>query len=155
MCLVKKRFAMENLVKGTDYIGVCVIFFCHDGKGKFLMSKRGKKTRDEHGTWDIGAGGLEFGEDVFERIRTEIKEEYCADALKMEFLGYRNVHRHHNDRPTHWVGLDFKVLVDPEKVKNGEPDILDEVRWFTLDTLPEELHSEMPKFFEDYKGKLI
>jgi 8-oxo-dGTP pyrophosphatase MutT (NUDIX family) len=145
---------MSDLIKGTDYIGVCVTFFCHDGKGRFLMSKRGKKTRDERGTWDIGAGGLEFGDDIFERIRTEVKEEYCTNVIEIEFLGYRNVHREHDGRPTHWVGLDFKVLVDPTKVKNGEPDILDDVQWFTPDMLPEGLHSEMPKFFRDYKDRL-
>ena len=152
--LYKSSFNMEDLIKGTDYIGVCVIFFCHDGEGRFVMSKRGQKTRDEHGKWDWGAGGLQFGETVLDRIKTEIKEEYCTDVLETEFLGFRDVHREHQGRPTHWIGLDFKVRVDPDKVKNGEPDILEEVCWFTFDTLPEELHSEVPNFLKLYSDKL-
>lgn len=145
---------MEDLVKGTDYTGVCVVFFCHDGKGRFVMSKRGKKTRDEHGAWDFGGGGLEFGEAVLDRIKTEIKEEYCTDALEIEFLGFRDVHREHRGRPTHWIGLDFKVKIDPAKVANGEPDVLEEVRWFTFDTLPEKLHSEVSNIIRLYSNKL-
>ena len=42
--------------KGIDFIGITTVFFCHDGKGKFLMAKRSKNARDEHGRWDIGGG---------------------------------------------------------------------------------------------------
>ncbi|MEI7709419.1 MAG: hypothetical protein WCI76_01755 [bacterium] len=47
--------------KGVDYIAVGVSYFCHDGKGNYLMNKRSKNCRDEHGTWDLGGGGLEIG----------------------------------------------------------------------------------------------
>lgn len=31
---------METQIKkGVDYTGVCVVYFCHDGKGNFLMNK--------------------------------------------------------------------------------------------------------------------
>ena len=44
--------------KGEDYIGVSVVYFCHDGKGNFVMAKRSENCRDEIGNWDIGGGGL-------------------------------------------------------------------------------------------------
>lgn len=50
--------------KGIDYIGVSVVYFCHDGRGSFVMHKRGPSTRDEHSCRDIGGGGLEFGENI-------------------------------------------------------------------------------------------
>lgn len=50
--------------RGIDYIGNSVVYFCHDGKGNFVMAKRSANARDEHGKWDIGGGGLEFGEKV-------------------------------------------------------------------------------------------
>jgi len=34
---------------------------------------------------------------------TEIKEEYCTDVLGFDFLGYRDVHREHNGKKTHWI----------------------------------------------------
>ncbi len=140
--------------KGFDYTGVAIGYFCHDGKGNFVMAKRGNNARDEHGTWDIGAGGMEFGDTVEHTLKKEIKEEYCTDVLDFEFLGYSDVHREHNGEKTHWIALEFKVLIDLKKVANGEPHKFDEIGWFTLDNLPDNLHSTLPEFFQKYREKL-
>ena len=140
--------------KGEDYTGVTVVYFCHDGKGNFLLNKRSNNCRDEHGTWDPGGGGLEFDDTVESSLRKEIKEEYCTDVLGHEFLGYRDVHRVNNGKKTHWIALDFKVLIDRDKVANGEPHKFDAIEWFTLDRLPKPLHSQFPIFLDLYKGKL-
>ena len=140
--------------KGEDYTGVCVTYFCHDGKGNFLFNKRGKNCRDENGRWDCGGGGVEFGDNVIDTVKKEIKEEYCTDVLDLEFLGYEDVHRENNGKKTHWVALDFKVKVDRGKARNGEPHKFDEIGWFKLNNLPNPLHSCLPKCVERYKNKL-
>jgi ADP-ribose pyrophosphatase YjhB (NUDIX family) len=134
-----------------------VVFFCHDGQGNILMNKRGLNCRDEQGAWDIGGGGIEFGQDAVTVVQTEIKEEYCVDVetADVEFLGYRDVHRTNGEgKETHWVALDFKVLVDPLKVKNGEPHKFDEIGWFTLDTLPSPIHSQLAFTIAKYRDRL-
>lgn len=140
--------------KGIDCTGVSIVYFCHDGHGNVLMAKRNKNTRDEHGMWDIGAGGLEFGDTVENTLRKEIKEEYCTDVLSFEFLGYRDVHREHEGKKTHWIALDFKVFIDRKQVANGEPQKFDELRWFTLDTMPVQMHSQIPNFLRLYMDRL-
>lgn len=134
--------------KGIDYIGIAVAFFCHDGKGNVLMSKRSENARDEHGKWDIGAGGIELGQTVEETLAKEIKEEYCAEIIKAEFMGYRTVFREHNSQKTHWIMFDFKVQIDPAQAKNGEPHKFDDLRWFPSNAMPqsEEMHSQIPNF---------
>lgn len=140
--------------KGEDYVGVTIVYLCHDGKGNILLAKRSKNCRDEHGAWDYGGGGLEFGDTVIDTLKKEIKEEYCADVIEHEFLGYRDVHREHNGKKTHWIALDFRVLVDRDNVKIGEPHKFDEIGWFKLDSLPSPMHSQAPTFFKQYKGKI-
>lgn len=140
--------------RGIDYVGVAVVYFCHDGKGKILLAKRGKNARDEQGNWDIGGGGIEFGDTAVDTLKKEITEEYNTDILDYKFLGYRDVHREINGKKTHWVVLDFKVLVDRKKVKNGEPHKFDALKWFSLDNLPTSLHSQLPNFLEKYKDKI-
>jgi len=142
------------MIQGKDYVGISVVYFCHDGKGNFLMQKRGQKCRDEKGKWDIGAVGLDFGKGVEFTLIKEIQEEYSTEILNYEFLGYRDVHRKDNEIPTHWLALDFKVLVNREKVANGEPHKFDEIGWFTLNNLPSPLHSQLANFIEKY-SKLI
>lgn len=140
--------------KGQDYIGVAVIYFCHDGNGNFVFNKRSNNCRDEHGNWDIGGGGLELHDTVENTLRKEIKEEYCVEVLEYEFLGYRDVHRDQNGKKTHWIALDFKVKVDRNKVKNGEPHKFSEIGWFSLGNLPSPLHSQIPNAIKLYEGKL-
>jgi 8-oxo-dGTP pyrophosphatase MutT (NUDIX family) len=143
----------QSLRKGQDFVGVSVVYFCHDGKGNFVMAKRSKNSRDEQGKWDIGAGGVELGDTIEQTLRKEIQEEYCAEVLGSEFMGYRDVFREHNGEPTFWIALDFKVLVDPAQVKIGEPHKFDALKWFTLETLPQanEIHSQLPFFLKKYQ----
>ena len=145
----------SSLRKGIDYIGVTVTFICHDGEGNFLLAKRSANCRDEHGTWDPGGGAVELNDTVMNTLEKEIAEEYCTNIIEQEFLGYRDMHRTMPDgTPTHWIALNFKVRVDRSKVANGEPHKFDELGWFTLDTLPSPLHSQLPSALEKYKDRL-
>ena len=119
------------------------------------MGKRSVNARDEHGMWDLGGGGIEFGESAEDTVRREIREEYGAEVRACEFLGYMDAHREQDGRQTHWISLGFKALVDPLEIRNAEPDMCDEIQWFTLDSLPEEnLHSQLPQFLERFKARL-
>lgn len=140
--------------KGEDYTGIAIVYFCHDGAGRYLFNKRSLHARDEQGTWDCGGGGLEFGDSVEETLHKEIKEEYCTKVLSYKFLGFRDVHREKEGKKTHWIALDFKVLVDSHIVKNGEPRKFDEIGWFTFDALPEPLHSQLPATIQKYRSEL-
>lgn len=124
-----------------------VSFFCHDGAGKYVISKRSQNARDERGTWENGGGGLKFGEKVEDALRREIKEEYCAVPLAVEFIGYRDILREQGGVQTHWVMFDFKVQVDPAQVKIGEPHKCDGVQWVTLQEL-EDFTEPLHKYFE-------
>jgi 8-oxo-dGTP pyrophosphatase MutT (NUDIX family) len=143
------------LIPGQDYIGIAIVYFCHDGQGHFVMAKRSPAACDEQDRWDIGGGGLDYGLTIIETLKKEIREEYCAKVLAYEFLGHREVHREKDGIKTHWLALDFKVLVDKDEVKNGEPHKFDEIKWFTLDNLPTNLHSQLPTFFNLYHDRLI
>ncbi len=141
--------------QGIEYVGVVIVYFCHDGKGNFIMAKRSDKARDENGRWDIGGGGLDVELSVEETLKKEIKEEYCTDVLSHDFLGFRDVFRTHKGERTHWITLDFKVLVDRKKVEIGEPELFTDLQWFQLGKLPHDIHSQLPIFLKKYKSKLI
>ncbi len=154
--LLRSTFMTTSLQPGLDYTGVCVVYFCHDNNGQFVMALRNGAARDERGKWDIGGGMVEHGSAVEETLHKEILEEYGATVLRSTFLGYRDVHRVVDGKPSHWVALDFQVLVDAAQVHNAEPHKFDAVEWFTLETLPstDELHSQLPIFLEKYKTAL-
>ena len=140
--------------KGIDYVGITVSYMCHDGHGNFVMNKRGINCRDEHGCWDFGGGGLDFGDSVEKTLLKEIKEEYCADSHNYKFLGYSDMFRKMKGVDTHWLKLTFLVEVDRLKVKNGEPNKFDDIGWFRLNNLPKPLHSCIPSQLEQFKDQL-
>ena len=140
--------------KGIDFVGVAVVYFCHDGEGNIVMGQRSEQSRDEKGRWDIGGGSVEVEDSIEQTLRKEIKEEYGTDVLNFEYLGYRDVLREHEGQKTHWIALDFKALVNKEQVKNGEPHKFNHVGWFTLNNMPSPVHSQLPTFLEKYKDRL-
>jgi 8-oxo-dGTP diphosphatase len=141
--------------KGISFVGVTTSFLCHDGQGRFFMTKRSNKARDERGRWEVGAGGLKWGLSARDNMLREVKEEYNATPLKVEFLDYRDMFRQLDDgTPTHWLALDYAVLVDPKEVKINEPDMFDDAGWFTLNSLPSPLHSQMEAYVTKYSKEL-
>jgi 8-oxo-dGTP diphosphatase len=140
---------------GGDCIGVFAGTFIHDGKGNYLFGLRTEKCRDEHNCWDIAGGGtVEFGEAIEEAVRREVLEEVGAEVLKTEYLGYREVFREHLGTKTHWIGFDYKVLVDPSQVRIGEPDMCAELVWRPLTNIPVPKQSQMDYKIEKYRAKL-
>jgi 8-oxo-dGTP diphosphatase len=143
---------MEGIIR------TCVVFFCHDGNGNYLISKRSQNCRDEQGSWDGGGGGLKFGEKIEDAVRREIREEYCTVPTELEFMGYRDVFREQDGVQTHWVAFDFRVLVDPLAVKIGEPHKCDGLKWLTLEEIKnfrEPVHSQFHTFLAKNNEKLI
>jgi ADP-ribose pyrophosphatase YjhB (NUDIX family) len=136
--------------KGEDYIGVSVSFFCHDGEGNYIMAKRNKNCRDEHGRWDFGGGGVKFGESLESALKREVKEEYGTNPLEFEYLGHAEVFREHEGKPTHWVKFRYKVLLNRDEVLNMEPNKHDEIAWFKTTNLPAPLHSQLNKCLEGH-----
>ncbi|XOU94808.1 MAG: NUDIX hydrolase [Candidatus Kerfeldbacteria bacterium] len=139
---------------GFDYIGVTTPFYCHDGNGNFLFHKRSDKCRDEKGTWDCGGGRLDFGEDPREGVLREVKEEYGCDGNINEQLPYYSIIRKHDGKKTHWLSLPFIIQVDRNKVKNNEPDKIDEIGWFKLDQLPKPIHTGVKLELDKFKKRL-
>lgn len=131
---------------GIDYIGITTPFYCVDGQGHLLMHKRSSNCRDEVGRWDTGAGQLSFGEEVEDCVLREIKEEYGCNGKILFKIHPHSVIRIQNGVKTHWLAIPHIVLVEPEKVKNNEPHKIDDIAWFTLDSLPRPIHSAFRRY---------
>lgn len=141
--------------KGVSFVGVTTCFLMYTDEGEFFMAKRSKNARDEHGCWEIQGGGLKWGSTAEDNIVREMMEESGVKAQKIDFMGYRDVFRELPDgTPTHWLALDFAVLVDKDEVGINEPDMFDDSGWFTLDNQPSPLHSQHKKLMNKHREKL-
>lgn len=136
------------------------VFFCHDGKGKYVLNYRAN-CRDENSKWDCGGEAAEPGETVEETLPRGVMEEYCAPIISFEFLGCRYACREENGEKIPWLLYDYRVLVDRNKVRNGEPHKFDEIGWYSLDEikylvqeLSSLLHSGFPECLHRYSDRL-
>lgn len=127
--------------KGAKRPAVSCVFVCHDGAGRVLLARRSAGARDEPGTWDCGAGALEFGESFERAVAREVYEEYGVRPLDIERIGVRNVLRG-DPVDSHWVAVVFAVRVERDEVTIGEPHKFDALDWFAPHALPVPLHSQ-------------
>lgn len=148
----------RNAQKGFDYIGVTCVFWCHDENNRILMHRRSKNCRDEQGRWDCGGGSMEFGETFEETVRREVAEEYGVEPVEIKYITTANVLRTHDGRKTHWIKNLHWVLVDPTRVKNNDPEKIDEIGWFSIEDLPSPLHSQIDievELIKRYNNKAV
>lgn len=121
----------KKLKPGKDFIGVGVgAVILRDSKILLLL----RKKAPESGCWTIPGGKVEFGETVEEAILREVKEEINAEGKIIAPLGVTN----HilKEEGTHFVSPRFLVelLEEPE---NMEPESHEDMKWFPIDNLPE------------------
>ncbi|MEK7066954.1 MAG: NUDIX domain-containing protein [Patescibacteria group bacterium] len=136
---------------GINYIGITTPFYCNDGNGNFLLHKRSKNCRDEQGMWDPGSGEADFGMRIEENVLREVMEEYGCKGEIIERLPAHDIFRENNGVKTHWIAIPFFIKVNPEEVKNNDPDKIDEIGWFKLDNLPEPIHTGFATTFNAFK----
>ena len=136
---------------GFHFTGVTTPFYCNDGNGRFLFHKRSKKCRDEHGAWDAGGGRLGFGQTPEESVLREVSEEYGCKGIIQESLPLYSIVREWDGKKTHWIAIPFFIKVNPDEVKINDPDKMDELSWFTLNQLPDPLHTGMIQALAKYK----
>lgn len=137
---------------GVNYIGITTPFYCNDGNGNFLLHKRSENCRDEQGMWDPGSGEADFGMSIEENVLREIIEEYGCKGEIQERLPAHDIFRENNGVKTHWIAIPFFVKVNPEEVKNNDPDKIGEIGWFKMDALPNPMHTGFMFTFNTFKG---
>lgn len=124
---------MSQLRRGIDYIGVGVGCIITDGKGKYLLAKRGMKAKNERGKWEFPGGSIEFGDTMKDTVIREMKEELGVAVELLEHLPPVD-HIIPNDHQ-HWVTSAFIARIVEGSPKIMEPGKCEELGWFTFDEI--------------------
>jgi 8-oxo-dGTP diphosphatase len=126
---------------GRDFIGNSVWFLLVSrADGRFLLHQRGKYAANGVGSWDFGAGKIEWGEDFEAAVGREMFEEYGCRAIRMRQLRSLSNCLSVDGEMRHWIVTPFVVLVNRDEVRNMEPDKLQNFTWRSLEDLPKPLH---------------
>lgn len=136
---------------GVDYIGVGVGAIIIDDEGHLFMAKRGSKVTNEAGKWEFPGGSVEYGEKLRDAIRREIKEEFDIDievGLLLDAVDHILP-----EEGQHWVSPTFICRVISGEPRILEPDKCDEICWFGLDEIPENITKVTQVNLEDYRSR--
>jgi 8-oxo-dGTP diphosphatase len=111
-------------------------------EGKLLLGKRKKIVGD--GTWGLVGGRLDLGEGIMEAAKRELAEETGLRAKRLVFAGVT----HQLQAGDHWVQFGFEVTQFEGVAENLEPEVCEELGWFKLDELPENLFPAHEKLID-------
>lgn len=121
------------------------LFLIRDGK--VLLSRR-FNTGYEDGNYSVVAGHLEGGEEVKAAAIREAREEVGIEILPPDLQVVGVMHRKSNDErvdffltTTSWSG----------EITNREPDRCDQLAWFDLDRLPENMVPYVGRALDNYR----
>lgn len=122
---------------GKDCIGVgCGAIIIND-KNEVLLLKRSMSSRTDPGLWSRPGGQVEFGESVKKAVERETKEEAGVTVEAIRELDFTETIS--EDGATHWIALGYLAKYVSGQPVNVEPDKHDEIKWFPIDNLPEDL----------------
>jgi len=88
------------------------------------------------------------GETFAAAAMRELSEETGLEAIKIKLVGLNNYQDERGERQ--YVNIDFVVEEYEGKAENKEPDLCEQLEWFSLDSLPEPLSSPTGMAIQSY-----
>lgn len=115
------------------YGAVHLLFYRDD---EVLLLKR-QNTGFEDGKWSVVAGRIDGGEEVTDAAIQEAKEEAGVDIHPDDIIITGVAHR--KNTSSEWI--DFYLMVNKwsGSIVNVEPHKCEELKWFHLDELPDNI----------------
>ncbi len=137
---------------GVDYIGIgCGALIVNDNN-ETLLVKRGQKSKNQVGVWSKPGGAVDLEEKVEDAVIREIKEELGVDIELVKFLGFTNhIIKSENQ---HWIAFNYLAKIIKGEPQILEPDKIEEIKWFSLNNLPENLSQTTSEPIQEYLKSL-
>lgn len=126
---------------------VCVdlFMFKFDGGRKKVLLMRRRNTGSGDGEYELPGGHLENGEDVFNAMIREAKEEIQINASRQDLSIVHIMHHFSGQR----INFVFSLNGDGFVPKIGEPDKCENLEWFDVDNLPKQITPKMQKIINN------
>ncbi len=114
----------------------CASYLLLSLDGKILLLRR-FNTGYEDGKYSLPAGGVDKGEAVSDALVREAKEEVGIDIDKQTMVLAHVMHRKAGATNDERIDLFFVCKTWAGEVQNMEPHQCDDLSWFSIDDLPE------------------
>ena len=133
----KERFKLISAVH---------LFLMHEGQ--VLLSRR-FQTGYEDGKYSVVAGHLDGGEEIKAAMKREAREEVGIELADEDVRVVGVMHRQAEDERVDFFLVAERWAGEP---RNCEPEKCDELSWFELDRLPENMVPYVRRALENYRA---
>lgn len=122
----------------------------NDSKTQVLLMQR-KNTGDDDGNYELPGGHLESGEDLFDAMIREAKEELLVD-IKRQNLQLAHIMHHYTGTRINFV---FHLDGKNYNFQIGEKDKCDSLVWFDINNLPKNISAKMQKMIKNVTSGIL
>lgn len=126
---------MTEYATQRPYIASYIIFRNSSGQVAFLL--RGH-TAWMNNHYSLPAGKVENDESFLACAVREAKEEVGVDVAVKDLTHVLTMHRHEQEQ-NEWIDVFFEAAHWQGKLINVEPQVHNQLSWFSLDKLPENM----------------
>ena len=112
---------------------------------EILLMKR-KNTGFNDGEFELPGGHLEKNEDLFDAMIRESKEELLIDVKKNDLKLVQIMHHYSGER----INFIFELQCNDYNPLIGETDKCDELQWFRLNEIPNNISEKMKTIINNY-----
>ena len=132
------------------YVGASYLFLIENNK---ILLQRRCNTGFQDGNYGVPAGHLDGGETAREGCVREIKEEIGIDVKVDDLSVVQVMHR----KAANDERVDFFMTTKSYSgdIQNCEPNKCDDLSWFSLDELPENIIDYVKVAIEKYKEGVV
>ena len=123
------------------------VYLFLEKEGRFLIARR-YNTGYQDGNYQVPAGHVDMGELPSEALIREAKEEIGIDLLPDDFKLVHVSYRPKHDNTDNRVDFFFRASRWSGEIKNMEPNKCDELKWVSVDALPENMTPHVREAFE-------
>lgn len=127
--------------KSRNNVGVTQKAFVFNDEGKFLIMKRTESAPSKPNAWDLPGGSIDFGENPYESIEREIREEA---GIEVEDVRPFDVWGEVDQDKEFWTTIAYRA-----KVKSGEIKLSyehNDYKWVTCEEFPK--YSQSKRFLK-------
>ena len=118
---------------------------------KYVLLMKRQNTGSDDGYYELAGGHLEYGEDIYDAMIRELKEELLVNLSREDIDLVHILHHYTGER----INFIFHVDGSNLNIKIGEEDKCSELKWVNINKLPNKTTDKVKLIISNYLNNIF